>query len=173
MKRGNSNILTINGGSSSIKFAQYEVIEPLKRGLYGTIDRIGLSETNLTFNHPVNKHYDARRVAIVDHKSAANFLLDWLEGQNIFKSILGVGHRVVHGMKHIQPELVTQELVDELYRISPNDPDHLPQEIQWIEAFHQRYPKLPQVACFEQPFTFCFTFFAGRHSKYNYLIFIQ
>ena len=45
-----SSILTINGGSSSIKFALYEAGEPLKRGLYGKVDRIGLSGTNLTFD---------------------------------------------------------------------------------------------------------------------------
>ena len=43
MKPTVAQILTINGGSSSIKFALYEAINPLKRGLYGTVDRIGLS----------------------------------------------------------------------------------------------------------------------------------
>ena len=49
------SILTINGGSSSIKFALYEAVNPLKRGLYGKVDRIGLSGTNLTFNEPTKK----------------------------------------------------------------------------------------------------------------------
>jgi hypothetical protein len=48
MKPGDSQILTINGGSSSIKFALYEAVKPLKRRLYGTVDRIGLRGTNLT-----------------------------------------------------------------------------------------------------------------------------
>ena len=52
MKPANPCILTINGGSSSIKFALYQDEEPLKRGLYGKVDRIGLSGTNLTFNDP-------------------------------------------------------------------------------------------------------------------------
>ena len=55
MKPANPRILTINGGSSSIKFALYQVGEPLKRGLYGKVDRIGLSGTNLTFNDPARK----------------------------------------------------------------------------------------------------------------------
>lgn len=50
MKPANPRILTINGGSSSIKFALYQVGEPLRRGLYGKVDRIGLSGTNLTFH---------------------------------------------------------------------------------------------------------------------------
>jgi acetate kinase len=55
-------------------------------------------------------------------------------------------------MKHIQPEIVTQALLDELHRIRPYDPDHLPREIELIEAFRRRHPKLPQVACFDTAF---------------------
>jgi acetate kinase len=55
-------------------------------------------------------------------------------------------------MKHIQPEIVTQDLLDELHRIRPYDPDHLPREIELIEAFRQRHPKLPQVTCFDTAF---------------------
>src|SRR5450759_3991948 len=55
-------------------------------------------------------------------------------------------------MKHTAPELVSHELLDELQRIRPYDPEHLPREIELIEAFRQRYPKLPQVACFDTAF---------------------
>ena len=73
------SILTINGGSSSIKFALYQAGEPLKRGLLGKVDRIGLSGTNLTFNNPTGNQQDSRSIAASDHKSAANSLIDWLE----------------------------------------------------------------------------------------------
>ncbi|MCX6926577.1 MAG: acetate/propionate family kinase, partial [Verrucomicrobia bacterium] len=135
MKPVKPRILTINGGSSSIKFALYQVGAALKRGLYGKVDRIGLSGTNLTFNDPTKKQQESRELAAADHKSAANFLIDWLEEQKSFESVRAVGHRVVHGMKHTAPELVTQELLDELDRIRPYDPDHLPREIELIEAF--------------------------------------
>ena len=147
-----TSILTINGGSSSIKFAVYQTGEPLKRGLYGKVDRIGLSGTNLTFDDPATNRHDSRSLAASDHKSAATFLMDWLGEQNHFESVRAVGHRVVHGMQHLEPELVTQELLDELRRISPYDPDHLPSEIELIETFRQRHPKLPQVACFDTAF---------------------
>jgi acetate kinase len=55
-------------------------------------------------------------------------------------------------MHHTQPELITNELLDELHRITPYDPDHLPDEIELIEAFRRRHPKLPQVACFDTAF---------------------
>jgi acetate kinase len=147
-----NSVLTINGGSSSIKFAIYQAGEPLKRGLYGKVDRIGPSGANLTFNGPTKKQPENRILSAADHKPAANFLIDWLEAQPDFAPVKAVGHRVVHGMKHIQPEVVTQDLLDELHRISPYDPDHLPREIELIEAFRQRHPKLPQVACFDTAF---------------------
>jgi acetate kinase len=152
MKPGDSHILTINGGSSSIKFALYAAVEPLKRGLYGTVDRIGLSGTNLTFHDADGKPQASRELIAADHKSAANSLLDWLETQLDFTAVKAVGHRVVHGMKHTEPEIVTPELLAELHRISPYDPDHLPREIELIEAFRQRHPKLPQAACFDTAF---------------------
>src|ERR1039458_1950717 len=96
MKPAKPRILTINGGSSSIKFALYQVGEALKRGLYGKVDRIGLSGTNLTFNDPTKIQQESRKLAAADHKSAANVLLDWLEEQKSFDSVRAVGHRVVH-----------------------------------------------------------------------------
>jgi len=92
------------------------------------------------------------KLEAADHNSAANALIDWLEEQINFKSVTGVGHRVVHGMKHTEPEIVTRKLLDELHRISPYDPDHLPSEIELIETFRQRHPKLPQLACFDTAF---------------------
>ncbi len=146
------SVLTINGGSSSIKFALFQVGEPLKHGLSGKVDRIGLSGTNLTFHGADGKPSASRKLDAADHKSAANALIDWLEEQIDFASVKAIGHRVVHGMKHTEPESVTKKLLAELRRISPNDPDHLPREIELIETFRQRHPKLPQVACFDTAF---------------------
>ena len=152
MKPVHPHILTINGGSSSIKFVLYQTGEPLERKLSGKVDRIGLSGTKLTFRDPTGTHPDNLSFAAVDHQSAANNLLDWLEAQPGFASIQAVGHRVVHGMTHSEPELVTPELLDELHRISPYDPEHLPAAIELIEAFRRRHPRLPQVACFDTAF---------------------
>jgi acetate kinase len=152
VKPDKPSVLAINGGSSSIKFALYQTGEPLKRRLYGKVDRIGLSGTNLTFHDRDGKPQASRSLAAADHKSAANFLIDWLEAQNAFPSVQAVGHRVVHGMTHSEPEQVTPELIGELHRITPYDPDHLPGEIELIEAFRERHPNLPQVACFDTAF---------------------
>jgi acetate kinase len=145
-------VLTINGGSSSIKFALYQIGKPLARRLYGKVDRIGLGGTNLTFHDPTGKPQDSRSIAASDHKSAAKFLIDWLEEQPDFASVRAVGHRVVHGMTHTDPERITPKLLHELHRLRPYDPDHLPREIELIQAFRQRHPRLPQVACFDTAF---------------------
>jgi len=78
--------------------------------------------------------------------------MDWLEKQREFSSVVAVGHRVVHGMEHSEPELITLELLDELHRIIPYDPDHLPEEIKIIETLRQRHPNLTQIACFDTAF---------------------
>ena len=152
MKSALPCVLTINGGSSSIRFAVYEAGETPRRRLDGKIDRIGLSGTNLIVNEPAGKPEAPRRLAAADHRSAVGFLLDWLEAQPVFASVKAAGHRVVHGMKHSEPERVTPKLLAELHRITPYDPDHLPREIALIEAFRRRHPRVPQVACFDTAF---------------------
>jgi acetate kinase len=150
--RESYSLLAINGGSSSIRFALYDEGEPLRLLLDGKVDRIGLSGTNLTFKDSTGQSQVSRTIDPADHRSAAAFLLDWLETQQVFAMVKAVGHRVVHGMTHSEPERVTPKLLDELHRITPYDPEHLPLEIELIEAFRQRHPTLPQVACFDTAF---------------------
>ncbi|HEV2692144.1 MAG TPA: acetate/propionate family kinase, partial [Verrucomicrobiae bacterium] len=152
MKSGKPSVMAVNGGSSSIKFALYESGEPLKRGLHGMVDRIGLRGTNLTFHDPDGKPHKRRIPAASGHKTAVNFLIDWLARQGDFESVRAVGHRVVHGMKRTAPEVVTPELLAELHRLSPFAPEHLPRELELIETFRRRHPKLPQLACFDTAF---------------------
>ena len=116
------------------------------------MDRIGLNGTNLTFKDATEEPQNNHTIEANDRDSAVGFLLDWLETQQAFASVKAVGHRVVHGMTHSDPERVTPELLDELHRILPYDPDHLPLEIELIEAFRQRHPGLPQLACFDTAF---------------------
>jgi len=151
-KPNSASVLTINGGSSSIKFALYQTGEPPEQSFHGSVDRIGLPGTNVTFSDSTGKQKGSLILESSDTMSASDFLIDWLEKQIDFSLISGVGHRVVFGMKHTEPEHITQELLDELHRISPYDTDHLPAEIELIEALRQRYPKLPQVACFDTAF---------------------
>jgi acetate kinase len=152
MAPSNPHVLTINGGSSSIRFAVYDAGVALRRRLDGKIDRIGSSGGTLSVNESPDTPQATRRLAADDHRAAAGFLLDWLEAQPVFASVKAVGHRVVHGMKHSESERVTPKLLEELHRITPYDPEHLRREIGLIEALLRRQPGLPQVACFDTAF---------------------
>ncbi len=146
------HVLTINGGSSSIKFAFYRVGVSLERRTYGKIDRIGLDGTKFTFNDPIETQEQTCNLDGADHPGAIEFLMDWLEEHSDLDAIRGVGHRVVHGMQRAEPESVTPELLGELRRNTPYDPEHLPREIELVEAFQRRHPTLAQVVCFDTTF---------------------
>jgi acetate kinase len=116
-------VLTINGGSSSIKCAIFRPGEP-----------------------PVAVVREA--VARDDGPS----LFAWLDRQPAFASVGAVGHRIVYGMQHAEPEPVTAELLGELRSMSAFVPEHLPGELALIEAIRDRHPALRQVACFDTAF---------------------
>ena len=151
--RTESYVLAINAGSSSIKFSLYQKDEPPKRRCFGKIDRIGLDGTNLTYSDPARNQMISRKIGASDHMLAANFLIDLLQEQVGFASVMAVGHRIVNGgPKYWQPQLVTKELLNELRRISPYDLEHLPSEIELVDLFSERFRNLPQVACFDTAF---------------------
>jgi acetate kinase len=146
------SILSINGGSSSIKFALYQTGPSPERGSFGKVERIGSNDAKLTSSDPTGSRRASRGIPAADLSSAANSLIDWLEAQEGFGAIEAVGHRIVHGMKHSDPEKITPALLDELHGMELFDPDHLPGELKLIEVFQKRHPKLPQVACFDTAF---------------------
>lgn len=145
-------ILSINGGSSSIKFSLYKIREPLEQLFNGEIENIGTKKAKLHFNNTVDQQKNNIDFEASNHEQAANNLIDWLEKQKHFDSVKAIGHRIVHGMKHTKPELISDDLLSELKKISAFDPEHLPEEIKLIEIFSKRYPSLKQVACFDTSF---------------------
>lgn len=146
-------ILTINGGSSSIKFALFEATDTLRRILEGGIERIGLPEASLQVKGVDPADNFSRPVTAPDHTAAVGALMDWIEERLGRDALTAVGHRVVHGgPKYSEPQRITPEMVEELHRLSPFDPEHMPEEILLTEAFQARFPDLPQVACFDTAF---------------------
>ena len=153
MKPANPRILTINGGSSSIKFALFEANDSLERILDGGIDRIGLPEATFRVKGVNQADNFSRLVTAPDHTAAVGALMDWIEERCGRDSLTAVGHRVVHGgPKYSQPQRITAEMLEELHQLSPFDPEHLPEEILLTEAFHRRFPDMSQVACFDTAF---------------------
>jgi acetate kinase len=145
-----ASILAINAGSSSIKFALFQVGPQLTSSLHGHLDRIGLDGTTLSWT--TDTESSERRLDASDRATATSLLIDWLETHTAFASIRAVGHRLVHGLARTEPAQITPEVLSELHRAAPYAPDHLPREIELIEALRTRYPDLPQVACFDTAF---------------------
>jgi len=153
MDSAGSRILTINGGSSSIKFALFEAGGSLRRILDGAIERIGLPNAVLQIKGGAPADNISKPIAAPDHKAAVGVLMDWIEERNGRDVLTAVGHRIVHGgPNYSQPQRITPEMVEELHRLSPFDPDHLPEEILLTEAFQRRFPDVPQIACFDTAF---------------------
>jgi acetate kinase len=153
MKPANPRILTINGGSSSIKFALFEAGEALRRIHAGRIEGIGLPQGSFTVKGSNDADNFSRQIVAPDHAAAVNVLMDWIEERIQRGELAAVGHRVVHGgPKYWEPQRVTPDMIEELRQLSPFDPEHLPEEILLTEAFHRRFPNLPQFACFDTAF---------------------
>jgi acetate kinase len=147
------NVLSINGGSSSIKFALYEIGEPLQKIFEGSIERIGLPKATLHVKGLERADNFSKGILAGDHTKAVGILMDWIEERMGPDTLATVGHRIVHGgPKYSEPQLITKEMIDDLHQFEAFDPEHLPQEIQLVQAFHNRFPDLPQVACFDTAF---------------------
>ena len=151
MVQENLSILTINAGSSSIKFAWYEIQDQPARQLSGKIDHIGLHDTQLVVEN-YNGDKIAESIEGSDFHIATTSLIEWLTKQDWFSKIKAIGHRIVHGMKNTQPAIIEDHLLEELSSISSYDPDHLPAEIEIIRLLKQKYPGLLQIACFDTSF---------------------
>jgi acetate kinase len=146
-------ILTINGGSSSLKFAVFEAAEPIARILVGRVERVGLSDSLLTVSDEHGCRIKDRAVEAPNQAAAAAVVIELVRQDISLDAIAAVGHRVVHGGdRFCEPALVTAEMLEQLRWLSPLDPEHLPGEIALIEAVGKVAPDVPQVACFDTAF---------------------
>lgn len=141
-------ILTINGGSSSIKFALFELGKFPEKVYYGQLTRVGTIGARFV----VNGESKSVPVAATTYQGAIDFLVDWLEENIQFSDVKAIGHRIVHGMQHTEPGLITDELLKDLKNISAYDPDHLPYEMMLIEGFKRNHEEINQYACFDTAF---------------------
>ena len=141
-------ILTVNGGSSSIKFALFEPRNALRRILEGRVERVGLPGATLVMNGEASRAAEAP-----DHAAALELLMREVEARIGRNRLAAIAHRVVHGgPRFSEPQRLTREVIEALRRFSAFDPQHLPAGILLIEALQRRYPRLPQIACFDTAF---------------------
>jgi acetate kinase len=123
---GDPNVLTLNAGSSSLKWALFAAGARRAKGNVGV------------------------RAAVSAHEAALSAVLKDLP-QDV--EIQVIGHRVVHGgARFVAPTLIDDDVLAELRRLAVLDPDHLPAEIAVIQATRTRFPDAIQVACFDTAF---------------------
>ena len=131
-------VLTLNGGSSSLKVALFERVEravTLRRIAAGNVGRIGLE------------------AGPKDHRAALTDALALLEPHGGLAEVSAVGHRIVHGGAAFEgPRRVDEGVLSELRRLCALDPDHLPAELAVVDVMATRAPTLPQVVCFDTTF---------------------
>lgn len=151
-------VLTLNAGSSSIKFSLFEVhgeaSPSLRMVSRGEIEGIGSAPhfvvRDLAGAILAERRWPDPNQAFASLLEAA---IDWAEGHLGADRLIAVGHRVVHGgANHYWPERVTAALLDALDRLTPLAPLHEPHNIEPIRAIAASRPNLPQVACFDTAF---------------------
>ncbi|MEN9784552.1 MAG: hypothetical protein RJA24_1895, partial [Pseudomonadota bacterium] len=147
-----SQILVLNAGSSSIKFAVYGEGEPLHRTVQGMIAGIG-SETAFSARDERGALPSALLPGQMNHEGALAWLFNWLESGRHAHHLLGAGHRVVHGGEHHDaPVIVDDPIMAGLDALSPLAPLHQPHNLSAIKALRKLRPELAQVACFDTAF---------------------
>ena len=149
------SILTLNAGSSSLKFALFDTAANLAMGVRGEIE--DLEDKPHLFAH------DADGAVLADRRWPAGTpdafatvlgaLLDFADAHLGSGGLAAVGHRIVHGgSEHIGPERLTPALLTALDELTPLDPLHMPHSLAPVRAVTAARPALPQVACFDTAF---------------------
>ncbi len=147
-------ILTLNAGSSSIKFAAFAVAgKELRRLANGEIEEIGGEARFSVHKASGDKSEHALGQAGADHKAALGAVVAWLEKEEAGARIIGVGHRVVHGgPDYAAPLRLDAEILEHLRALTPLAPLHQPYNLAGIEAALHAFPQAAQVACFDTAF---------------------
>ena len=146
-------LLTLNAGSSSLKFALFDVNSDLLQIFSGSINGIGSTLSNFTLKGVTGDVMEHAAVSALDCVRALAYLLDRLEVILGSRGFAAVGHRVVHGgQNYCDPQRVDSAMLAELRRISAFNPVHLPCEIALMEVIAAKFPQTVQVACFDTAF---------------------
>jgi acetate kinase len=148
-------ILTLNAGSSSLKFALFDSAAPAMALLSGEVSDLKTAPHMVAHDREGNSLIDRNWQSGSDGSFAVILaeLLEFIDAHPGHDGLAAVGHRVVHGgSDHIAPERVTPALLQSLTTLIALDPIHMPHNIAPIRAIALARPKLPQIACFDTAF---------------------
>ncbi len=148
-----SKVMTVNSGSSSLKFKLFEMPEE-KAICSGVCERIGLADGIFTIKY--NGQKETTNPVFANHNAAAQVVLASLLEKGIIKSfdeIEAIGHRVVHGGKYFNKSvLFSDEVIDKIEATIPLSPLHNPANLTCYKAFKEVLPNCPAVAVFDTAF---------------------
>ena len=145
--RDDAYLLTVNAGSSSVKFALFGANNLTNEVLQASIENIGQDTSRMIINDVVSP------VDAPTHSVATSLLADAVSKEVPTKHIAAVGHRIVHGgSKYYKPQLVTPQLLKDLRELTAFDPEHLPAQLSLIETLSRQLVGVPQVVCFDTAF---------------------
>jgi acetate kinase len=148
-----SPVLCLNSGSSSLKFALYSMGDQKEELLIeGEVDRIGLQNGHLNIRGSRKETLTSLSGNFPDHQEAVRAAFSAMEKLHL-PVPAAVGHRVVHGgPDHTTPVIIDSQILNDLRKLIPFAPLHLPGEILCIESVATHFPELPQIACFDTAF---------------------
>ncbi len=142
-------VLVLNAGSSSIKYALYDLDDIDQPRLKGLIDRIGLGP----MHHAEGQEQALPVSSEATHAQVLNWLTEYLQQRAQGIQIVAAGHRVVHGGRDFAgPAVVDAPVRAALEQLSPLAPGHQPHNLAGIDALAQVWPDIAQVACFDTGF---------------------
>lgn len=149
--RDTMKVLSVNAGSSSLKFKLYNM--PFEEELvYGYIEKIGGRSTYKIIINGKTKEYQKE---LKNHRDAVDVLMHALIENNVIKSldeIKAVGHRIVNGAGKYKPTLVDDDEIKRLEKVTLLSLVHMPGHIAGIKAFGEVAPKMKQVLVFDTAF---------------------
>ncbi|WP_456417460.1 acetate/propionate family kinase [Thiolapillus sp.] len=148
-------ILTLNAGSSSLKFSLHNNIPPHeKRCLFrGSFSHLGGASSIFSVSDGRGKVLEKKDTAVTSHARGVTYLLEWLFASYPDIPIDAAGHRIVHGGSAFSaPVRLTADILQQLYQLTPLAPLHLPLGLSIVEILQTEYSHLPQVACFDTAF---------------------
>lgn len=147
------NVLALNSGSSSLKFALYRAAESeAEMLLSGEIETIGATEGKFHAHDAEGKSLLSERGAVPDQRHAIKRIVELIADHKMPPPD-AIGHRVVHGGPELRQHcLVDDEVLQRLHAATAFAPLHIPQALFFIHAAQDKFPKLAQVACFDTTF---------------------
>jgi acetate kinase len=153
-------ILALNAGSSSIKFSMFVTtgrVDALSLVYRGGVEGLGTEPrflvSDIAGQRFVDEQLTAKAATTLSHEEALDVLLEWIDHHEQGLTLIGVGHRVVHGgTLFLAPVLVDSVVINQLEQLVPLAPLHQPHNLAAMKSIARMKPDVPQVACFDTAF---------------------